>query len=181
MLLAHEPKQVVCLRSGGATSCFTNVFLFPGLISETHTCVSTYWPRGRGSFYRPFYLISPARRYASAGALCLRVTSPCSIETAERIKLFLARELAYLSYTVLKINLGMSKNKGTPLWNFCVNSAQSVINWTVVGHLSRQYLRAPTLDCFSLWRWPPSSVYSTIPSRKPISDSWYLYCRTVVW
>ena len=62
------------------------------------------------------------------------------------------------------------QNKGTFLWNFFVNSglrksrygtsivqtcyqlswtevdAQSVLNWTVVGQLSWQYLRAPTLD-----------------------------------
>ena len=74
------------------------------------------------------------------------------------------------SYTVLKGNSGISKNKGTFLWNFVPNSwlrnfrsvilivemcyrlsstkldAQSMINWTVIGHLSWQYLRAPTLD-----------------------------------
>ena len=65
------------------------------------------------------------------------------------------------SYTVLKGNSVISKNKGTPLWNFVLNSrlrkfrhgipivetcyqlssrkvdAQSVINWAVVGQLSR--------------------------------------------
>jgi len=63
-----------------------------------------------------------------------------------------------------KINSGIFKNKGTSLWNFVPNSglrkfcfgisivetcyqlslrnvdAQSVINWTVVGQLSWQYL-----------------------------------------
>ena len=63
------------------------------------------------------------------------------------------------SYTVLKGNLVISKNKDTSLWNFVLNSglrqfrhgisivetcyqlssrkvdAQSVINWTVVGKL----------------------------------------------
>jgi len=65
------------------------------------------------------------------------------------------------SYTVLKGNSIISKNKSTSLWNFVLNSglrkfchgisivetcyqlssrkvdAQSVINWTVVGQLSR--------------------------------------------
>jgi len=52
--------------------------------------------------------------------------------------------------------------------------AQSVINWTVVGQLSWQYRRAPTIDCCSLSQWSSSSVYSTIQSRGFISDSWYL-------
>jgi len=38
--------------------------------------------------------------------------------------------------------------------------AQSVINWTVVGQLSWQYLRAPTLDRCSLSHRSSSSVYS---------------------
>jgi len=111
-----------------------------------------------------------ARCYASAVlamALCpsVSVTSRCSIETAERIELVLACELPstfHPSYTVLKGNLVISKNKGTSLWNFVLNSelrrkfrhgisivetcyqhssrkkdAQSVINWAVVGQLSR--------------------------------------------
>jgi len=65
------------------------------------------------------------------------------------------------SYTVLKGNSFTSKNKGTSLWNFVLNSglikfchgisivetcyqlslrkvdAQSVMNWAVVGQLSR--------------------------------------------
>jgi len=111
-----------------------------------------------------------ARCYASAVlamALCpsVSVTSRCSIETAERIELVLACELPstfHPSYTVLKGNSVISKNKGTSLWNFVLNSelrrkfrhgisivetcyqlssrkkdAQSVINWAVVGQLSR--------------------------------------------
>ena len=55
--------------------------------------------------------------------------------------------------------------------------AQSVINWAVVGQLSWQYFRAPTLDHCSLSRWSSSSVYSTNLSRGSISDSWYTcYC-----
>ena len=52
--------------------------------------------------------------------------------------------------------------------------AHSVINWTVVGQLRWQYLRAPTLDSCSLSQWSSWSVYSTITSRGSISDRWYL-------
>ena len=55
-----------------------------------------------------------------------------------------------------------------------VNSP-SVIYWTVVGHLSWQYLRAPIVDRCSLSQWSSSSAYSTIPSRGSVSDSWYLF------
>ena len=82
---------------------------------------------------------------------------------------FGVRASFHLSYTVLRGNSGICKNKGTSLWNFVLNSglrkfrhglsivetcyrlsswkvdAQSVINWTVVDQLSWQYLRAPTL------------------------------------
>ena len=40
-----------------------------------------------------------------------------------------------------------------------------MINWIVVGQLSRQYLRAPTLDHCSLSHRSSSSVCSTISSR----------------
>jgi len=114
------------------------------------------------------------RHYASMGtsygpvSVCLFVKSQSSIETVERIKLvFGMRASFHTSYTVLKGNLGISKNKGTSFWNFGPNShkfcfgililetcyrlslrkmdAQSMINGTVVSQLSLQYLRAPTL------------------------------------
>ena len=72
---------------------------------------------------------------------------------------FLPGASFHLSYTVLKGNSVISKNKGTSLWNFVLNSgkfrrgisivetccqlssrkvdAQSVINWAVDGQLSR--------------------------------------------
>jgi len=57
--------------------------------------------------------------------------------------------------------------------------APSVINWTVVGQLSWQYFRAPTLYRCTLSQWSLrsvySTVYSTIPSLGSISDSWYLF------
>ena len=89
--------------------------------------------------------------------------------------------------------------KGTSLWNFFPNSglwkfrhimsivearyqlnlrnvnAHSVINWTVVGQLSWQYLPARTLDHCSLSHRSSSSVRSTILSPGSIGDSWYLY------
>ena len=105
-----------------------------------------------------------ARRYASAGIsygpvsvcvrLCLSVTSLCSIETDEQIGLVFGT-----SYSAVKGNSSIFKNKGTSLWNFAPNSglrkfrhgisivearyqlcsrkvdAQSVINWAVVGQL----------------------------------------------
>jgi len=51
--------------------------------------------------------------------------------------------------------------------------AQSVINWDVVGQLTGQYLRAPTLDHCSLSHRSSSSVYSAILSRGSISDSMF--------
>jgi len=92
----------------------------------------------------------------------LSVTSRCSIEMAERTELVFGMLASFHpSYTVLKGNSVISKNKGTSLWNFVLNSglrkfchgilivetcyqlssrkvdAPSVINWAVVGQLSR--------------------------------------------
>jgi len=92
----------------------------------------------------------------------LSVTSRCSIETAERTELVFGMLASFHpSYTVLKGNSVISKNKGTSLWNFVLKSglrkfclgilivetcyqlssrkmdAPSVINWAVVGQLSR--------------------------------------------
>jgi len=92
----------------------------------------------------------------------LSVTSRCSIETVGRIELVLACELPSTRptvYTVLR-NSVISKNKGTSLWNFVLNSglgkfrhgmivetcyqlssrkvdAHSVMNLAVVGQRSR--------------------------------------------
>ena len=81
---------------------------------------------------------------------------------AERIELVFGMwAFFHPSYAVLKANSVISKNKGTSLWNFVLNSglrkflhgisilemcyqlssrkvdAQSVINWAVVGQLSQ--------------------------------------------
>ena len=71
-----------------------------------------------------------ARCYASAVlamALCLSVrlsvTSRCSTTMAERIELVFGMCASFHpSYTVLKGNSVISKNKGTSLWNFVVKS-----------------------------------------------------------
>jgi len=50
-------------------------------------------------------------------SVCLSVTSQSSIETTERIELIFGKETSFhLSYTVLKRNSRISKNKGTSLW-----------------------------------------------------------------
>jgi len=99
-------------------------------------------------------------------SVCVRlsVTSRSSTKTAERIELVFGMWASFHpSYTVLKGNSVTSKNNGTSLWNFVLTSglrkfrhgisivetwyqlssrkedAQSVINWAVVGQLSRQY------------------------------------------
>ena len=110
-------------------------------------------------------LIFTARCYASAVpamGLCPSVTSRRSIETAERIELVFGTWASFHpSYTMLKGNLVIFKNKGTSVWNLVLNSwlwkfrhgisivetchqlssrkvdAQSMINWAVVGQLSR--------------------------------------------
>jgi len=65
-------------------------------------------------------------RVTTTMGLCLSVTSRCSIETAERIELVYGmRASVHPSYTVLKGNSVMSKNKGTSLWNFVLNSGLS--------------------------------------------------------
>jgi len=59
-------------------------------------------------------------------------------------------------YRSSKRAINLARERWTP---------KSVINWTVVGQLSRQYLRAPTLDRCSLSQRSSSSVYSTVLSR----------------
>jgi len=90
------------------------------------------------------------------------VTSRSSTKTAERIELVFGMWASFHpSYSVLKGNSVIFKNKDTSLWNFVLNSglrkfrdgisivetcyqlcsrkvdAPSVINWAVVGQLSR--------------------------------------------
>ena len=58
---------------------------------------------------------------------CLSVTSRCSVETAERIELDFGMGVSFHpSYTVLKGNSVTSKNKGTSLWNFVINSTRTL-------------------------------------------------------
>ena len=70
-----------------------------------------------------FYRAMPCIRGTIAMALCPSVTSRCSIETDERIELVFSMWASFHpSYTVLKGNSVSSKNKGTSLWNFVLNS-----------------------------------------------------------
>ena len=106
----------------------------------------------RGTSHGP---VSVSIRLSQVGVLSKRL---------KRIELvFGMRASFHPFYTVLKGNSVTSKNKGTSLWNFDLNyglgkfrhgrpisivetcyqfssrkvDAQSVINWAVVGHLSR--------------------------------------------
>jgi len=103
-------------------------------------------------------------RDASHGpvSVCPSITSRSFTKTAERIEpVFGMWASFHSSYAVLNGNSVVSKNKGTSLWNFDLNSglrkfrhgisiveacyqlssrkvdAQSVMNWAVVGQLSR--------------------------------------------
>jgi len=111
-------------------------------------------------FYRAMLCV----RGTSHGPVSVRlsVTSRSSAKTDERIELVFGVGASFHpSYTVLKGNSVISKNKGTSLWNFVLKSglrkfrhgisivetcyqlssrkvdAHSVINWAVVGQLSR--------------------------------------------
>ena len=58
----------------------------------------------------------------------LAVTSRCSIETDVRIELVFGMLASFHpSYTVLKGNSIISKNKGTSLWNFVLNSGLKIL------------------------------------------------------
>jgi len=132
-------------------------------------------------------------------SVCLSVTSRCSIEAAERIELVFGKRASFHLSHCVKRKFRYLQNRGISLWKFLPNcglrqlcfrisivetwyrlssrkvDAQSVINWTDVGQLSWQHLRAPTLDRCSLSQWSSSSVCSRIPSRGSISNSWYLF------
>ena len=154
-----DDQHILCLQTSiynnEALTELTNVLLDSSTDSCRKECHSPY-----ASFYHAVLCI----RGTSHGPVsaCLSVTSRCSIETDERIELvFGMRASFHTSYTVLKGNLVISKNKGTSLWNFVLNSglrkfchgisivetcyqlssrkvdAHSVINWAVVGQLSR--------------------------------------------
>jgi len=104
-----------------------------------------------------------------AMGLCPSVTSQCSIETAQRIELVFGMWASFHpSYTVLKGNSVISKNKGTSPWN-CPKPQ------TKLGHRrTTKSIIPPTLDHYSLSHRSSSAVYGTILSHGSISDSWYL-------
>ena len=175
----HRLNQIVLLCSLAVLGLATprTYFLLP----------HTYGRKAADVFALCFYRAMPCIRGTSHGpvsaCVCVRmtytvssgalnstptnhvsvsVTSRCSIETAERIRLVFGTWASFHpSYTVIKGNSVISKNKGTSLWNSVLNSglrifrhgisiveacyqlssrkvdAQSVINWAVVGQLSR--------------------------------------------
>jgi len=114
------------------------------------------------TFYRATLCIRGTSHGPVSVCVCPSVTSRCSTKTVERIELVFGVWASFRpSYTVLKGYSVISKNKGTSLWNFVLNSwlgkfshgisivetcyqlssrkmdAQSVINRAVVGQLSR--------------------------------------------
>jgi len=122
--------------------------------------------------------------YASVGTSCdpvtvrLSVTSRCSIKTAELIELGFGTRVSFdQSYVVRKFRYRRKFCHSTSIIETCYQlssrnvDTQNVINWTIVGQLSRLYLRAPTLDHYSLSHRSSSAVYSTILSHGSVSDS----------
>ena len=112
------------------------------------------------------------------GPMSVSVTSRCSIsKRINESSWFSACELSSTYPTLCCKEIGISPKiiKGTSLWNFFPNSghenfrhgisivetcyqlssrkvdAQSVINWTVIGQLRSQYLRAPTIDQYIVY------------------------------
>jgi len=74
-------------------------------------------------FYRVMLYASAVLAMGLCLSLCLSVTSRCSIETGERIELVFGMWAFFQpSYTMLKGNSIISKNEGTSLWNFVLNS-----------------------------------------------------------
>ena len=109
------------------------------------------------------------RLLSTSPTLCFKETQISAKQGHFLLKLF------FLNSGLRKFRHGISIVETCYQLSSSKLDAQSVINWTVVGQLSWQYLRAPTLDRSSLSQWSSSSVYSTIPSRGSISDSWYLF------
>jgi len=93
----------------------------------------------------------------------------------------------------VKRKLGISKNRVLPAGTLsqtmdCFGISivaqerwplRSMIKWTIIGHLSWQYLWAVMLDHCSLSQWSSSSVYSMISLCRSVSDSWYLCIKSV--
>ena len=159
--------------------------------------------------FRTKSAVLPARVRVLAVVQCLclagclseseSLTSRCSTKTAERIELVFGMGASFdLSYTVFSRHLGTSKNKVTSLLNFVLNSGfwkfrqdKSIIEmWyqltsTKVDHRPSTKLTIPPSSDGRLLvyrRQALCSVYSTIPLRGFISDSWYVlaFCDSFV-
>ena len=112
---------------------------------------------------------------------------------------FLACELSFTRPTLCKKgNSVISKNKGTSLWNFVLNSglrklrhgisivetcyqlssrkvdAQNVINWAVVGQLSRR----STTIVYRIDRQALSTARFYRTGQLATADTWFRTCRT---
>ena len=98
------------------------------------------WIHKLGKSSRGQYITCPQRHFSArcydgvgtiydhvSVCLCPSVTSRCSFETAEQIELVCGLAASFhLSHTVSEGKLDTSKNKGTSLWNFFLNSGLEV-------------------------------------------------------
>jgi len=102
--------------------------------SWTHTTLTTLQTQLTTVIVREINKVFTAQCYASAVlamglCLCSSVTSQCSVEMAERIELIFGMWASFHpSYAVLKATSVISKNKGTSLWNFVLNSGLKKIS-----------------------------------------------------
>ena len=79
-----------------------------------------------------------------SASVCPSATSRYSVETDERIELvFGMSAFFHPSYTVLKGNSVISKNKGTSLWNFVLNSGLTKI---LPRHIDRRNVLSTLLE-----------------------------------
>jgi len=162
----HTQTQTRSSRYSAAVSrqscnAVVHIKLRPQFTAATwRVSLSTRRPRRVSNFYRAMLCISGTSH--GPVSVCLSVTSRSSTKTAERTELVFGMWASFHpSYIVLKWNSVISKNNGTSLWNFVLKSglrkfrygksivetcyqlssrkvdAQSVINWAVVGQLSR--------------------------------------------
>ena len=131
--------------------------------------------------------------------VCLSVTIRCSIEMAERIELVFGMWASFHPpYTVLKGNSVISKNKGTSLWNFVLNSGlrkfrQGILIVETCYQLSEKGGRSER-DKLGRRRSTKSIIppsYDARPDRQALStarfcrtgqlataDTWFRTCRT---
>ena len=103
-----------------------------------------------------------------AMALCLSVTSRCSIETAERIELGFGKEASFhLSYTVLKkIRVSPKISVLSFLWNFVTNFGLRKFRYSISIVETCYQLSSTMVDAQSVINW---STKLTILSTASLS------------